>query len=31
MTDIANVTDFFISEKSDFINGQVLYLGGVSP
>ena len=27
--DIKNVIDFFISEKSDFITGQVIYLGGV--
>lgn len=27
--DIKNVIDFFIDEKSDFITGQVLYLGGV--
>jgi len=29
MEDIANVIDFFISPESDFITGQVLYLGGV--
>lgn len=28
--DIKNVIDFFISEKSDFITGQVIYLGGVN-
>ncbi|MDX9814018.1 MAG: SDR family oxidoreductase [Sulfurimonadaceae bacterium] len=28
--DIANVCDFFIDEKSSFITGQVLYLGGVN-
>jgi 3-oxoacyl-[acyl-carrier protein] reductase len=28
--DISNVIDFFISEKSDFITGQVIYLGGIS-
>lgn len=28
--DISNVTDFYISKKSDFITGQVLFLGGVS-
>jgi len=28
-TDIANVTDFFIQPESDFITGQVIYLGGV--
>jgi 3-oxoacyl-[acyl-carrier protein] reductase len=27
--DIINVIDFFADEKSDFITGQVLYLGGV--
>jgi len=27
--DISNVIDFFISEKSDFITGQEIYLGGV--
>ncbi|MBM7866718.1 SDR family NAD(P)-dependent oxidoreductase [Heliomicrobium gestii] len=26
--DVANVVDFFISERSDYITGQVLYLGG---
>jgi 3-oxoacyl-[acyl-carrier protein] reductase len=28
--DISNVIDFFIDEKSTFVTGQVLYLGGVS-
>ena len=28
--DITHVTDFFIDEKSDFLTGQILYLGGVS-
>lgn len=28
--DIANVIDFFINPKSDYITGQVIYLGGVS-
>lgn len=28
--DIANVIDFFIGEKSDFITGQVIYLGGIN-
>jgi 3-oxoacyl-[acyl-carrier protein] reductase len=28
--DVANVIDFFISPKSGFISGQVLYLGGIS-
>jgi len=27
--DVANVIDFFIKPESDFITGQVLYLGGV--
>jgi 3-oxoacyl-[acyl-carrier protein] reductase len=29
--DIANVTDFFLSPRSKFVTGQVLYLGGVTP
>jgi 3-oxoacyl-[acyl-carrier protein] reductase len=28
--DIANVVDFFLRPESDFITGQVIYLGGVS-
>lgn len=28
--DISNVIDFFLHEKSSFITGQILYLGGVS-
>ncbi|MEM7790569.1 MAG: SDR family oxidoreductase [Verrucomicrobiota bacterium] len=28
--DVINAVDFFLSEKSDFITGQVLYLGGVT-
>ncbi|MHB8901026.1 MAG: SDR family NAD(P)-dependent oxidoreductase [Thermoguttaceae bacterium] len=28
--DVANVVDFFIQPESDFVTGQVLYLGGVS-
>jgi len=28
--DVANVIDFFIKPKSDYITGQVIYLGGVS-
>jgi 3-oxoacyl-[acyl-carrier protein] reductase len=28
--DIANVVDFFVSPASDFITGQVIYLGGVA-
>ncbi|NBD38402.1 MAG: SDR family oxidoreductase [Verrucomicrobia bacterium] len=27
--DVANVTDFYLSPESDFITGQILYLGGV--
>ena len=27
--DIENVMDFFIDEKSDFITGQIIYLGGL--
>ena len=27
--DVLNVVDFFISQKSNFITGQVIYLGGV--
>tara|TARA_Y100000590_G_C15657726_1_gene991336 strand:- start:574 stop:1269 length:696 start_codon:yes stop_codon:yes gene_type:complete len=27
--DISNVIDFFIAEESDFITGQILYLGGI--
>lgn len=29
MEDVSNVIDFFIKPESDFITGQVLYLGGV--
>ena len=28
--DIINVIDFFISEKSDFVTGQTIYLGGIN-
>ncbi|MFD2670597.1 SDR family NAD(P)-dependent oxidoreductase [Marinicrinis sediminis] len=28
--DISNVIDFFIREDSDFVTGQIVYLGGVS-
>jgi 3-oxoacyl-[acyl-carrier protein] reductase len=28
--DVANVIDFFVKPESDFITGQVIYLGGVS-
>jgi 3-oxoacyl-[acyl-carrier protein] reductase len=27
--DIANVIDFFVSRESDYVTGQVVYLGGV--
>jgi 3-oxoacyl-[acyl-carrier protein] reductase len=27
--DISNVIDFFINEKSDFVTGQTIYLGGI--
>ena len=29
LDDVKNVIDFFISEKSDFITAQTIYLGGV--
>jgi 3-oxoacyl-[acyl-carrier protein] reductase len=28
--DVANVVDFFVKRESDYISGQVVYLGGVS-
>ncbi len=28
--DVANVVDFFVRPESDFVTGQVIYLGGVS-
>ena len=28
--DVANVVDFFVGPQSDFVTGQVIYLGGVS-
>ena len=28
--DIVNVVDFFISDKSNFITGQIIYLGGIN-
>jgi len=28
--DIKNVLDFYIDDKSDFVTGQVMYLGGIS-
>ena len=30
ISDICNVVDFFISKKSDFVTGQIIYLGGVN-
>jgi 3-oxoacyl-[acyl-carrier protein] reductase len=27
--DVANVVDFFLSPRSDFVTGQIIYLGGV--
>ena len=27
--DVLNVCDFFLDDRSDFITGQVIYLGGV--
>jgi 3-oxoacyl-[acyl-carrier protein] reductase len=27
--DIVNVIDFFISPASDFVTGQIVYLGGI--
>jgi len=29
LEDVANVVDFFLDPRSDFVTGQVLYLGGV--
>jgi len=28
MRDVSNVTDFFLRDESDFVTGQVMYLGG---
>lgn len=28
--DVLNVIEFFLDKKSDFITGQVIYLGGVN-
>jgi 3-oxoacyl-[acyl-carrier protein] reductase len=28
MRDVANVIDFFLRPESDFVTGQILYLGG---
>ena len=30
ITDVVNAIDFFLSPRSDFITGQVIYLGGIS-
>jgi 3-oxoacyl-[acyl-carrier protein] reductase len=30
IADLSNVTDFFLRPESDFITGQIIYLGGVS-
>jgi 3-oxoacyl-[acyl-carrier protein] reductase len=30
MADVRNIVDFFLRPESDFISGQVIYLGGVS-
>jgi 3-oxoacyl-[acyl-carrier protein] reductase len=30
MSDVTNVTDFFMSPQSDFITGQTLFLGGIT-
>lgn len=30
LTDVSNVIDFFIKPESDFITGQIIYLGGIS-
>jgi 3-oxoacyl-[acyl-carrier protein] reductase len=27
--DVVNIVDFFLQPRSDFVTGQVLYLGGV--
>ena len=27
--DIANIIDFFLSDRSDFVTGQIIYLGGI--
>lgn len=29
MADVANVVDFFLQEQSNFVTGQIVYLGGV--
>ena len=28
--DVTNVIDFFLRPESDFVTGQIVYLGGVS-
>jgi len=28
--DVVNIVDFFIDERSDFVTGQIIYLGGVN-
>ena len=28
--DVINAVDFYLREESDFITGQVLYLGGIN-
>jgi len=30
MEDIANTVEYFLRPESDFVTGQVIYLGGVS-
>jgi 3-oxoacyl-[acyl-carrier protein] reductase len=30
VTDVVNVVDFFLQPSSDFLTGQILYLGGVN-
>jgi 3-oxoacyl-[acyl-carrier protein] reductase len=30
LSDISNLIDFFIDDKSEFITGQIIYLGGIS-
>lgn len=30
MKDIKNVVDFYLSEESDFVTGQIIYLGGIN-
>ncbi|EAH6196780.1 SDR family oxidoreductase, partial [Campylobacter coli] len=28
--DVLNIIEFFLDEKSDFVTGQIIYLGGVN-